>query len=87
MKILLTRVLLEVTSMLLGGLNKNDIHWIQSDLKIFNESTVVARAGGGCMRDKSPWLVVCVIHMLLARMMLDGEGRSGREKNQDVKQL
>lgn len=56
-------------------------------LKIFNESTVVARAGGGCMRDKSPWLVVCVIHMLLARMMLDGEGRGEREKNQDVKQL
>jgi len=48
---------------------------------------LVARAGGSCMKGKSLWVVVCVIHMLLARMMLAGEGRIKREKNQDVKQL
>jgi len=72
MKNRLLCILLELNSMLLGGLNKDDLKFIEKSLIVGGEASACYLASQGALKGKSSWLVRCVVSMIRSRMELKG---------------
>jgi hypothetical protein len=76
MKARLKCLLLEVTIMLLGDINKKDIKLIERCLFMGGHGSACQMSSDSCLAGKSSWLVVCIVAMVRARMELQGRKAS-----------